>query len=1552
MKVKSFFNKKIFFLGVIIILLILVAFLAPIYRGVNLLSIVSQKRDYYALSEERQELFDKMKIEYVNIKSRITGTAPFNVGEESNENGVDVSDKDDYVRTFDVMKYTVELGVGPNTSHSGVTNSSVFDGGVIKVKAKLPNQGDPTLMRWEKDAWMQNVSYSEDKTEIYAEYHVPNGVSITNANQNLTFTVKVDGYKKEVTSEMAPEFEVWMEGNSPDDATSSANPIKQKDTRNTIISGHQSIDVVLATHNYKVSGTRNGLKGAYASLGVGFAIYQDVSNFSDLRGIEYPVHKIDTEIDMEYLYRDLTQSSTDYSIIDGNTPNASNLLNGAEIVTYTLNGDTKASGYYPANTTWWHQHSSWPMGYKNCSGCSVYNSGTMSANLNNNKLTVGFTDFKINGVFPTKPWASNNKISPKIGYFAFGNIQLFIPYYTNGVSQSYDYSIRSTSKKITYEDINGVTGYYNADDSSSVKDANRGNNIITNGLDIRANGNISIAVGSNKNSGTTWNIGDNYFTDGTTAIVWTQFDVNDGPYEGGSDLLTLWDANYLDITPYSSTSYYNLTTTSMAGYSIYDKTTIETKFGVYKHGETLSNTSERNAAVYEDFNWYETEEEAREHGKISAYYFHYPANKGFYFRHNLYLKFNTKVPADEVGNTTYVLVKARVFRDKEKKDEIKYGGANYYNSDTVFVPTQYNANGERVKNETPHNIGESFLLVGNRTSIQLSVEDKDSSGNWKSSYDIQDGEIHLKNTPTLWNGKSTSDSDVTVNSVIVKTTLPKGLSYKKESSNKEPSSVIVNTDGTTTITWEYANWQVNHDAPEYPEITFTADISASLENNASLNIKSIIYTEEDKRDEKQFRTSEYGVVISNLAGSKALKEIDKPVVEKNEKFNITSTLGNNSEEILRNVRTIEILPTNNDEKGSKFSGNYTTKITEIIDGQKLYYTNKNISEIGLTEDKYGKLTIKDVDLENDSRWIEVNVGDTIPNDATAIATMIPQIPSQSEVTFNMEITPSNNKESDKYGFSLNMTSDNLQAAIKTNTVVTTVVSRNIKGKVFIDKNRNDIFDDNDELLKNNIVKLLDQSGNIIKTTQTNDNGNYEFLSVEKGSYYVEFNIPDNYEVITKGQSSRTNINGRTDLINSLNIVPQSALIEELNVDMGIKKISAIIKVRYEEYGNPQNLFDSKDFDKYYGDSYNLDNDYTPNIPDNYEFKSKTNNYTGVVDQKEINITYYYQKKDSKLTNSITKQGTSELVNKDGEVEYKIIYKTKINDYLGNAKITIIDKLPLEIDENNVELDGGEYDKNTKTIKWEVDKEIKSINEPEIVIEKTIKFKYLNINPKERGIINTVEGTTKLDNNERSIENTYKTDLKIPGKIIVKYLEVDDDNNVIGPLDKDIEKTELIGETFTSTEKQFEGYELIEKPEIEEVEFEENEQILVYNYKKIKLKVETIVHGIGGNIVGDEVVYYGENSTKDKIVIEAEDGYQIERIVINGEEIKINGIQTKMILDNFKEMKEDKLVEVSFKKIEKINNPATGNKIFLTIFILFCIMLYTFKWSKIRAINKK
>ena len=67
-------------------------------------------------------------------------------------------------------------------------------------------------------------------------------------------------------------------------------------------------------------------------------------------------------------------------------------------------------------------------------------------------------------------------------------------------------------------------------------------------------------------------------------------------------------------------------------------------------------------------------------------------------------------------------------------------------------------------------------------------------------------------------------------------------------------------------------------------------------------------------------------------------------------------------------------------------------------------------------------------------------------------------------------------------------------------------------------------------------------------------------------------------------------------------------------------------------------------------------------------------------------------------------------------------------------------------------------------------------------------------------------------------------------------------------------------------------------------------------------------------------------------------------------MKIKGIQTKMILDNFKEMKEDKLVEVSFKKIEKIKNPTTGRSNFIIIILIIGIMLYTIKRYKIKVKN--
>ena len=51
----------------------------------------------------------------------------------------------------------------------------------------------------------------------------------------------------------------------------------------------------------------------------------------------------------------------------------------------------------------------------------------------------------------------------------------------------------------------------------------------------------------------------------------------------------------------------------------------------------------------------------------------------------------------------------------------------------------------------------------------------------------------------------------------------------------------------------------------------------------------------------------------------------------------------------------------------------------------------------------------------------------------------------------------------------------------------------------------------------------------------------------------------------------------------------------------------------------------------------------------------------------------------------------------------------------------------------------------------------------------------------------------------------------------------------------------------------------------------------------------------------------------------------------------NIVQTKMVIENFKNMKEDKTISVKFKKKEiDISNPFTGTNIIISLFIILVI----------------
>ena len=209
------------------------------------------------------------------------------------------------------------------------------------------------------------------------------------------------------------------------------------------------------------------------------------------------------------------------------------------------------------------------------------------------------------------------------------------------------------------------------------------------------------------------------------------------------------------------------------------------------------------------------------------------------------------------------------------------------------------------------------------------------------------------------------------------------------------------------------------------------------------------------------------------------------------------------------------------------------------------------------------------------------------------------------------------------------------------------------------------------------------------------------------------------------------------------------------------------------------------------------------------------------------------------------------------------------------------------------------------------------------------------------MVNSVKGTITLDNNSREIESQTSTNIKIPGNITIHYYVKDTEI----PLKDSIVATDLVGETYTSSAEELEGY-ILTKPELETFTFKEEPQTVIYYYEKIKVHIKTEVNGEGGTITGEEDIEYGNDSTKDKIVIKPDDGYVLGEVIINGEKLELTEKDKYgLVLENFHEMKEDMNIVVKFEKIVEEENPNTGAFISIVIILAIPISLGVLTYLK-------
>ena len=312
----------------------------------------------------------------------------------------------------------------------------------------------------------------------------------------------------------------------------------------------------------------------------------------------------------------------------------------------------------------------------------------------------------------------------------------------------------------------------------------------------------------------------------------------------------------------------------------------------------------------------------------------------------------------------------------------------------------------------------------------------------------------------------------------------------------------------------------------------------------------------------------------------------------------------------------------------------------------------------------------------------------------------------------------------------------------------------------------------DEITKLNTIsspEIIEENVNAgIRTIQYNIN-----TKVEGVGGNISGEGEDVYERVDKGQDSKKDIivtpnaGYRVDTITvngekitfteeSNHTVILNKFInmqEDKEVIVTFKDVRTSVLVHHYKENTTEKLSEDVLINGEIGDSYTTQ--VASDIPQNYEVVNTPSNASGNMVASQIVVTYYYRLKTPTVNEqSINKNGTEKIENLTDEITYDIVYKATLEDYIGEAEVTIVDKLPYQIVVDSSDLAGGTYNATGKTITWtETIKDINSYENKnnEITINKTIKVVYTGINQGTTNIKNVVTGNIKTKTPEKEFD---------------------------------------------------------------------------------------------------------------------------------------------------------------------------------------------------------
>ena len=1241
----------------------------------------------------------------VEIVSRNTGTGPF---DENDEPGNDSSDKNDIVRSFDQITWTLE-----NTMAINNTGDQYYTGGTIYFEASIPDNLIG-LAKWNTDSmsWIEDLEVSKDQTTIKGCYIMPDVDTTVPGKQSLVFVLDVLGAPN--GTRIQASFTTWLEGNDQSNKKTYIDDIITVSAKPAY-----NIELVKNSLNRETNmpdpnNSENELYGKVFGYAAVLSMINTNSETKGSKGIEYPSGDITFDIELD-LSREGSDEYENGSItdivmpllyqysIDGEEDNLA-YNDGREF--FDIYG---GSGYnYPfANREKYEEASQWDI------ITSIYESGKYKLVQEGNIIHVTVKDYNFDGYFPTNYCYQDEE--DDIVYddgrknFSLLGFQLFVP-----INEE-------TEKEGKYY----VTAHTNNFNATSISDQKVNEQSINEDDESRYGFLIGERGGFDK-------IHQFYDEDNDEIIQsgWAEGDAV--AYKGQKIRLVLDLVQYASNSPtYDRVEEQNILfkfdgdcyepdSENFTPISWFDGDGEEFKYNVFyvakKDGSNWNNQEEQNNARIEDLVYYSSLEDLYNDGKeicvgvLLESYYGWEANMPNQSWNNncqvsipVVIK-NTAV----VGNTYSFTSDVRLYdADLDRSiDSVAVKGFNGYSKESMvdffeapndYVKTEYDEYRQIVEG-THNNVytGNSILIVDGESTIDISVTQTDEYGNPKVNYDYSKNEYDVDYilSPSVIPYPSLNiDKEITV---YVEATLDYRVNYIYGTCNYGEPEILTNQYGDLVLRWEINNYKAGE---KIEPLTFTAHMSEEIENGEQLSAYASVYAPEIDGRVSWQREDDYTVEIIDLSSHRLYKTTDTSVTEKNGEIHYTVSYKNNTDEIIDDFKLLDILPYNGDSRGSSFHGTYKIDRIDVTqwdeNGNELEDNNNIIIKYTNDEKARENISVDDEDLGYN--WNEVD--SYVINDSVTALALIGKIGRQQKLVLDIYLKPAGNEGGDIYYNDTSAKVYNDTASIVTPSVSSTVVERSISGYVWLDSNRNGLMDDEEEKLQNIEIKLTDDDGNEVRDVDgnkilpiyTDDKGYYCFDALIESEYIVSVVYDENkYDITSKNVGYNTHINSKfnqdnnsTDIITKLSntILP---VMEEDYQNVGLIENSGIIKVLHvlegTDISDPENITDLLyPIEEYRG---NIGNEYTTvdrldeinnNSDKKYELISKTDNYIGYYQSSIQYVIYYYNvlgnititKVDS-LDNDIKLSGAKyklEKLNEDGSLntEFSTVEKETNED---------------------------------------------------------------------------------------------------------------------------------------------------------------------------------------------------------------------------------------------------------------------------------------------------